>query len=403
MSRSRKSKLSRVANDCEDSIGQRFTFLISLFDMIPNIQIIESAASSCSSRLVFASRVILTVAAISFLLFAFVNFNSTGSQFFSSASSSNSTCGTTSPRPVFVWMFGYVGDYYWPQFNNSVAPQQMISTAQSISNSVGKANLRIVGAVDVEPGHNINQTTVPNIEATIRAYVGSLKTYSAVVYGRIDMEQFHDLTSLKAEFSLFTSLGLNGVFFDLAPIIYNNMGELNFNNMMQQLTNSFPNICYLFNQSNPTITLLHEPTAYGNTWWTNAYVSPTVYPGSLTTLNLNRIAQLNGLYPGHVIIHYDANAGLGLSEPMAYFADHIPSAEESAIHTLASEGFNYWKASSSHEFNILIPVFGAWTANTSIYHGTLYNGLSVGTFSHGTLTGSFSGQPSFMTTMKTYP
>jgi hypothetical protein len=348
-----------------------------------------------------APRALLTVSAIALLIFAFISYSNPASSFYSSGSSSASACSTPA-RPVFVWMFGYVGNYYYPQTNNSVTPAEMISAAKNISGVVGASNLRIVEAVDVEPGHNINQTTDPNIVSTIRTYVSGLKVYSSMVYGRMDMEQFTNYKSISAEMALYSSMGVTGVFFDLAPILYSRMGQNAFNHMMQELTINFPNVCYIMNQTSPIITI----TPLGNdTWQQQTYVSPTVSPGSLTTLagGLTKIENLNKLFPGRVIIHYDANGGLGTQEPMAYFADHAQNLQESAIHTLDAEGLHPASGKSLDQFNVLIPVFGAWSAKSSIYHGTLYNGLSVGTYHQNTLSTGFNGQPSFLSTMKTYP
>jgi hypothetical protein len=328
------------------------------------------------------------VAAVTLLgLFAFVglSFVNAESSFAVSGTSSTTPCSTPA-RPVFVWFFGYVGDYFYPLTNNSVTPSQMISAAASISSAVGASNLRIVSAVDIEPGHNVQ----PQMISTIASYVSSLRQYASVVYGRIDMLQFKNYTSLSNETSLFVNqLHLNGIFFDLGPVLYSRMGQTAFNNMMQELTNKYPNLCYLFNQSSPT--LIHAT----GSWASNAYFSPTVNPGSLTRISLSKIQTLNSMYPGRVVIHYDSNALLGTPEPMAYFADASAANEQTAISTLASQGYNYYKQNSADRFNLLYPVFGAWTATTSQYKGTLYNGLTIGTFSRSTIS-------AFTTIMKTY-
>jgi hypothetical protein len=345
-------------------------------------------------RKLLARTTILTVASIFLLSFVFLGFGS--SAFFASSAASSSNypaCNNNAvQRPVFVWMFGYVGDVFYPQTNNSLSPSQMISAAQSISSSVGKANLRLVGSVDVEQGHNVQ----PAYVSQIASYVSSLEQYASVVYGRIDMEQFPNYTALSTETNLFVNeLHLNGIFFDLAPPIYHN-NPTKFNAMMQELTENYPNVCYLFNQTAPSITIT---PGSGDTWQNNAYVSPTVAPGSLTTLagGLTKVQDLNELYPGHVIIHYDANAGLGNTEPMAYFANAAASKEEAAVQTLASQGYNYYKSKNTgDEFNFLFPVFGAWSSHSSSYKGTLYNGLTTGTYSRSTMS-------TFVSTMVKYP
>lgn len=349
---------------------------------IANVDIARTRKSSHMPKL-FST--IYMVSGVLLILLVSAGYSNFG--LFSSAATVTSTCNTP-VRPVFVWMFGYVGDSFYPLTNNSVTPSEMISEAQSISNSVGASKLRIISAVDVEPGHNIQSSMIP----TIADYVANLSLYSSMVYGRIDMEQFSNYSSLSTEIGLYVNqLHLKGVFFDLGPVLYSRMGESAFNNMMQQLTNEFPNVCYLFNQSSTTIIMPES----GTTWASNAYLSPTVSPGSLTSISLSKIQTLNKYYPGRVIVHYDSNAGLGKEEPMAYFADQSSSSEQTAIHTLAEEGYNYAQKNSPDRFNVLYPVFGAWTWSGSAYHGTLYNSFTFGTYDRGTVS-------SFTSTMKSY-
>ncbi len=76
------------------------------------------------------------------LLILFVGAFAGGSHVVSASDSS-----TTVNKPVFIWMFGYTGNSFFPQSQLKVDPSQAISAAQQMSNSVGKSNLRIVGAL----------------------------------------------------------------------------------------------------------------------------------------------------------------------------------------------------------------------------------------------------------------
>jgi hypothetical protein len=283
-------------------------------------------------------------------------------------------------------MFGYVGDTFWAEANQSITPQQTISVAANLSAKFGAQNIRFVNPVDVEPGHNIQ----PQMVQTIGAYVDNLRRYSSVVYGRIDALQFSNLSSMYSEASLFVKqLHVNGIFIDLAPVLYNNIGQTTFNKIIQNLTNSFPGLNYIMNEaatSSDYITPLS-----GTTWGSSTFVMPTVSSGQYTyggISNLSKIIALNKIFPGHVLMHYDANAGLGKGEPMAVFADQSTSNEISALTTLIQNGLTPPTCPSSDtslcKFDFLIPVLGAWTANDSAYSGTLYNSFSFGKYARGT-------------------
>ncbi len=84
----------------------------------------------------------------------------------STSSSSNSTTTTIkTSAPVFVWLFGYVGDEFYPQMQLGLYPSSVIAIAQNLSALVGPSNLRIVAPVDQEQGHNIQAQNISMIKA----------------------------------------------------------------------------------------------------------------------------------------------------------------------------------------------------------------------------------------------
>lgn len=292
---------------------------------------------------------------------------------------STAASGSSSPGPVFVWMFGYVGDTFWPQANQSITPAETIQLAANLSEAVGAQNLRIVNPVDVEPGHNIQSAYY----STIASYVSSLKQYSSIVYGRLSMEQFTNLSSIYPQVSMFVNqLGLNGVFFDFAPILYSQIGQTAYNQIIQNLSSSFPGLNFLMNEAAKSSNYI-TPLS-GDTWGAYTYVMPTVASGSYTFsgVSLSRIAALNKIYPGRVLLHYDANAQLK-GDPMGVFADQTATNEISAVTTLAEKGAD--PSSSQYAYRFLYPVLGAWTYEGSIYEGTLYNSLTFGTYNRSTI------------------
>jgi hypothetical protein len=93
---------------------------------------------------------------------------------------------------------------------------------------------------------------------------------------------------------------------------------------------------------------------------------------------LSTINSLNAIYPGRVLLHFDAFASVS-TEPMGLFANQKASVEETTIKNLAS-------LAVKNHFDLIFPVIGAWTYSGSIYGGTLYNSLSKGTFARNTET-----------------
>jgi len=280
--------------------------------------------------------------------------------------------------PTFVWYFGYVGNTFYPQSQLGVSPQALISEASSISAAVGPSNLRLVSAIDEIQGRHVSQAMMP----TEKAYVDSLRRYASVVYGRIDMQHFNMTSSptIYAKVAEYASqLDLNGVWFDHAIVYYNVVGQAQFNSMMQTLSSTNPSFQFILN--NAATNQGYITPLPGDTWAANTYICPSVKTGTFNTVNLAQVATFNSLYPNRVLIHWDAYAQSS-PEPMGLFANQPASTEISAVRTLAHQGV--YPSVSSQRYLLLYPVIGAWTSAVSTYQGTLYNSLSIGTYSRGT-------------------
>lgn len=285
----------------------------------------------------------------------------------------------TANRPVFVWLFGYTGDNFLPQQELGVTPQNLLSAVQNISASVGSSNLRLVDAVGEEPGGNVQSQMIP----TIKSYIDSLRQYASVVYARIDLEEFNtsSSSSLFSQVSIFVNeMDINGFWFDHGPNLWQATGSTAFNAMMQNLSSSFPKIRFILNQATNLGGWITP--SKGTTWGERTYISPTVLSGTYNQLSLKTIAALNAIYPGRVLVHFDAFAS-SMMEAMGIFANQSASVEKSTINHLSYSGIH--PQSTNYSYSLLFPVLGAWTSTYSVYNGTLYNGLTIGAFARGTL------------------
>jgi hypothetical protein len=329
-------------------------------------------------------------------------------------STNNNVLGSTTP--VYIWFFGYVGNSFYPTTDLGITQQQMLSAAKNLSETFGKQNLVLVSSVDETPisGGTINSSMI----ASMASYITQLHKYAAEVFGRLDFYQFN-LTSLPGtafgdcepwyncpiynQSKLYVDeLGLNGIWFDHPSQYQNDIGNVTFNQMMQNLTDLFPGVKFIINQT-PSVKLGYVKELSGYSWENMTYASPSPVEGSLT-LNENQIAELNDLYPGHVILHLDAEGppsiGSQANEPMSIFASLNASQEISNLTTLIHEGSA--PSSANESYAMVVPVVGSWTCDNATsemnngvpcpgsvdYDGTLYNGLSTGNFSRSTI-GSF--------------
>ena len=271
-------------------------------------------------------------------------------------------------------MFGYVGNTFYPQKQLDLSPTSVIGVAQRLAGDFGSSRLRIVSAVNEIQGQKISPTNY----AEIRGYVDALRKYAGVVYGRVDLDLFNltTLPSIYDEVGVYVNqLGLNGIWFDHAVVYDSSIGNAEFNSMMQNLTDAYPHLQYILN--NAATHRGYVTPLSGDTWQSKAYVSPSVSVGSYSKVNATTIEQLNKVFPGRVLVHFDANAQVR-NEPMGLFAN-AGRKEEVASFTAV------WDGGASGGYTTLIPVIGAWTNGRSAYQGTLYNALAKGNYHRGTL------------------
>lgn len=288
--------------------------------------------------------------------------------------------GTTYAR-----FYGYVGNTFDPQSQLALSATTVLRAASQLSTAAGgPGNLALVSVVDETQG----QVVSPKLYATIEGYVAELHKYAGTLYGRIDLYQFNMTSnpSIYQELGKYVgTLGLNGAWFDHAVLYYEAIGQTKFNAMMQELISLYPHAHFILNHCSAATII--TPLA-GTTWASNTLVSPTVNPSSYDKVSLKLISQFNAVWPGAVLLHLDAYAK-DPSEPMGIFADQTSATEITAASYLVSTGF-------ANGYSFLYPVLGGWTSASSMYGGKLYNGLSQGTFSRGTL-------PGFLKLIQTHP
>lgn len=330
-----------------------------------------------------------------------------------------------------VWLFGYVGDVFYPTAELALSQSTVLKDVKNLSETFGKKNLVLLTAVDEIPlpsTGTISESMVP----TIASYVSSLKKYASAVYGRLDMYQFNLTASgygncdpapancpIFNQTALFVNqLGLNGIWFDHAAGYWNAVGNVTFNEMMQNLTTEFPKTVFILNHTPPPSKFGIITELPGFTWEKNTYLAPSP---PLTTLvpNYAYVQQLYIRFPGHLLMHMDASgpASLGTSneqpyEPMSIFADLNSSAEISAFGSLVYNGTH--PQFQNESYSTVIPILGSWSYDGPVdnstcappkapnncifyldnsgwyyptgvnYSGYLYNSFSKGKFSRAT-------------------
>jgi len=185
-------------------------------------------------------------------------------------------------------------------------------------------------------------------------------------------------------------LGLNGIWFDHSSQYFNAVGNLTYNQMMQNLSMMFPNVRFIINQT-PGALLGYSVELGGYTWMNQTYAAPSAQQDTLTVNQSQESIVYNDFY-GHVIMHLDAEGppGIGTNskEPMSIFASENVSQEVSAVTALLYNGTHLNPISQTYSF--VVPLVGSWTYDGSIngsrnYDGTLYNGLTVGNYARSTI------------------
>jgi hypothetical protein len=302
---------------------------------------------------------------------------------YSSQSASHDSPKTT--NPTFVWFFGYVGSYFYPQTQLNLSQSQLITVAGKLSRLVGNTSLQLVTAVSQIPGQTINWSNA-TLVSQIKSYVSSLRSYASVVYGRIDLFEFNQnsFPSIYTQLNNYTkSIDLNGVWLDHAAEYYNKVGKAAFNAMMQNITVHFPQLHFIMNHTEHRQLI----TPLNHTTWENAtYVAPSAECSPKTyycNMQMSLISGLNKLFPGHIVVHLDAYA-VKPHAPMSVFSNYNDVLEQYNLGNLAHLGSHPKNGNQDLAFVMLYPIVGAWTYKYGQYNGTLYNSLPNGNFKRST-------------------
>lgn len=349
------------------------------------------------------------------ILFVFTS-SSFVSNSYNNASSTTQSC---SANPTYVWLFGYIGNTFYPKSELGISTSKVLNMASNLSSAAGgPQNLVILTAVDEIPATGGTISGSSNISA-IKSYVADLHKYACAVYGRLDFYQFN-LTALPGtaygncvggSFTDYNcpiynqtrlyidTLGLNGIWFDHDVFYYDQAGNLTYNWLMQNLTKMVPSAKFILNETPAGAKNGYITQLPGFSWENQTYVSPSPPAGSLT-LSPKKLQTLYAAFPGHVIAHLDAEGppkliGSSSSEPMAIFAALNTTQETTVLDGLVYNGGHAPIANESYV--MVIPILGAWTFNGKLdctlepnssvscvkgsgsnYHGFLYNGFSTG-------------------------
>lgn len=308
------------------------------------------------------------------------------------------------PGPVFIWFFGYVGGTYYPMYQLGINQSTMVAVAKNLSSIIPSRRLVLVTSVDEIPGATINSSMLPVIES----YVADLHQYAAAVYGRLDLKQFNLTAQPGTTFGdcnggpfadyncpiynqtrLYLlppkkgGLGLNGIWFDSASQYNNFTGSTFFNQMMQNLTASFPSAKFILNHSNVRYGYITEQPGY--TWENNTYVCPSTF-GNLAP-NKTELQQFYSRFPGHVLLHMDADGPSPIgdpSRPMSIFGNQSSAQEVAVLTKLVKKGLHPGPSFVNESYFTLVPIVGSWDYINATNDGVLYNSLSVGDYARST-------------------
>lgn len=324
---------------------------------------------------------------------------------------------TTASQKTYVWFFGYVGDTFYPEYQLGINQTTMIDLAKNLSETLGKNTLILATAVDEIPVSNTTEypsgTISPSMIPNVTSYVSQLENYSSAVYGRLQFNQFnlssypgygsctlgggsgpwYDCPIYNQTALYIDTLHLNGVWFDIDVQYYNKVGPLIFNQMMQNLTNLFPNATFILNESpaslsngteNKYIVEVPSDCSGGCNWENDTYVEPSTFQN--LTVSENEIQTLNSYFPGHVLLHFDASGPSPLGragQPMSAFGHLSNPNEISILQSLLYEGAN--PVFSNESFDLVVPLIGSWDFLNNSYPGVLYNSLTIGNYARSTI------------------
>lgn len=322
---------------------------------------------------------------------------------------------SNSQNKIYAWFFGYIGDTFYPEYQLGINQTMMINLAQNLSKVFGKNNLILSTAVDevpssILPNGDITASAIP----AIKSYIADLHKYASAVYGRLQFDQFsltsnttygdctlgggsgpwYDCPVYNQTRLYIDQLGLNGIWFDIDVQYYHKIGATLFNEMMQNLTELFPNATFALNEAPASlgscqgnVITCNEviiPLA-GYTWENQTYVVPTTNDNA-TSVDLADLQVFNQYYPGHVLMHFDGSGPFPLgneTHPMAQFADLSNSQEISDMLQLMYQGF--YPALPNESYDMVIPIVGSWQMINSTTYGVLYNSLDFGNYARSTL------------------
>ncbi len=283
--------------------------------------------------------------------------------------------------PIYIWFFGWVGDRFYPKYQLGISQSMMIQVAKNLSETFGKKNLALLTAVDeiLGPRGTISASMIP----TIKSYVSELRKFAFAVYGRLDFDQFN-LTSKESLFKetalYINTFQLSGVWFDHAVSYFDTLGDRSFNKMMQSLTKEFPGAEFILNHTAKNGTITELP---GYNWERSTYITPSTV-GSLV-VNQKEIQDLNKAFPGHVLLHLDADGPSPLGnkdEAMSLFGALTGSKEISKLYALSRNGTHPRLANES--YSMIYPMVGSWDYINKTFDGVLYNSLPTGNFARST-------------------
>jgi hypothetical protein len=280
---------------------------------------------------------------------------------------------------IYVWFFGYVGKDFYPMTQLGINQTTIINVARTLEEDLGgKDRLSLVTAVSQIQGSRIR----PEMYEEIRTYVTTLRKYATIVYGRLDLWMFN-LTSKHSIYSEIEKyvyeLNINGIWFDHPAHYYEDVGHETFNNMMQNITNQYPDLFYILNSAKKGGVIIPDNSS---SWSNRATVSPSVGFNSYEYIPTEYIKKLNKYYDGRVLLHLDAFAKRD-DAPMGVFADQTTQVQIHAVGYLHRTGLN--PEEEWYRYSFLFPIMGGWTCLCSIYNGTLYNSLTEGRFARSTI------------------
>lgn len=270
----------------------------------------------------------------------------------------------------FIWFFNYKGtNTYLPTSDLALSPTQVETEAGVFEAAAGHDNLVLVHAIAYQKGHQINSGN-----ATMTAYVTTLHTYAKFVTGFVGLAEFNLTTSptIYQVVTILSGLGVDGVWIDQTSGFYTRVGQTTFSHMMDNLTSQNPSLFWMVNYAgSAAITPLG-----GASWPAVTFAEDSPLLNTYDHINPVKLATLNTLYPGRVLMHFDAD-GQFPNTPMSLFAALSSPSEITVVSNMVVNG-------KAVGYRMTYPVFGGSTYNGGPYAGTIYNCGTIGNFPRST-------------------